>query len=352
MAESKRKVSSKSGERNHFNESRWQSVFENMAEIVMVIDRKFQILTMNHEQQGFTRENTIGKNLFEYVPPTKKRKIEKQLAQLIKTGKSFDDENLITGMDGTYAWYKTVYGPIRSISGSVNEIIVISHDITAIKSAEDRVLNAVFDGQESERRRLSAELHDGLGQYISAIGFGLFQLEQLIPDSNSLKHTQILEGLKAMVDKAGTELKSVTHNLSPQNLEQYGLVAATRDYCSQVAHMFGITVRFKALNLSKRLEPEIEITLFRLIQELLNNIVKHANCSVADIRLRRDSNSLLLSVTDNGKGFKLSSKSKGLGLLNLKNRIKPFNGSVQIVSEIKQGSTVIVSIPLKNANSR
>ena len=346
MAKSKEKASRKVTLHRPFNESRWQSVFENMAEIVMVIDRQFKILTMNHEQQGFTRENTIGRNLFDYVPASKTQKIKQQLAQLIKNGKSFDDENLIAGMDGTYAWYKTVYSPIRNVDGNVEEIIVISHDITAIKYAEDRVLHAVFDGQECERKRLSADLHDGLGQYISAIGFGLFQLQQLTTDNNVVERTRILKELKTMVNKAGAELKSIAYNLSSQNLEQYGLVAATRDYCSEMGHMFSITVRFKALNMRNRLNPEIEITLYRLVQELLNNIVKHAHCSVADIRLVKDSNSVLLSVADNGKGFKWSKKNKGLGLLNLKNRLNPFNGSVQVISENNQGTTILVSIPL------
>jgi PAS domain S-box-containing protein len=346
MAKSK-KFKTKAVANTDFNENRWQSVFENMSEIVMVIDRKFHILTMNHEQQGFTKANTIGKSLFNYVPPSKNKLVKSLLVQLINTGKSFEDENYIYGLDGTFAWYKTVYSPIHDSLGKVTEVIVISHDITNIKNAEDRVLRAVFDGQESERKRLSSELHDGLGQYVSAIGFGLFQLEKRIGNSNSSKIRVIMDDIKLMVMQAGSELKTVTHNLSPKNLEQYGLVKACKDYINQVAQMFNIKIRFSALNFTKRVSPDVEITLYRLVQELLNNIVKHAECTVAVIRLSKTSNSIILTVTDNGKGFNANSNFYGLGLQNIKNRVKPFMGSVDITSKNTKGTTILVSIPIR-----
>ncbi len=120
-----------------------------------------------------------------------------------------------------------------------------------------------------------------------------------------------------------------------------------KDYINQVAQMFNIKIRFSALNFTKRVSSDVEIMLYRLVQELLNNIVKHADCTVAVIRLSKTQNFILLTVTDNGKGFNTNSDFHGLGLQNIKNRVKPFMGSVDITSKKTKGTTILVSIPIR-----
>jgi signal transduction histidine kinase len=226
-------------------------------------------------------------------------------------------------------------------------MVVISRDISDMRNTEKRLLHAIFEGQEIERRRLSSDLHDGLGQYISALGFSMYRLEQDCKKLNIAKPDKALRDVQALITRAGQELKSVTYNLSPQHLEQYGLLVAARDYCRQIATLYGIKVSFRTRNVKDRLTPDLEIALYRLLQELLNNIIKHAAAKRAEVSIVKAGPLLMLSVSDDGNGIKSAHKKNGLGLQNIASRIRSYNGKIIINTKTGKGTGVTISIPVK-----
>jgi len=321
-------------------EGRWQTVFKHMKDIVMVLDRDCRIRVMNHEQQGFKMDGVIGHSMFEFTPPEYMDMLKKSIATLFKKGTAFEHEAHIPGPDGSVLIYQSSYAPIFDEHGKINEMVVISRDITDMRNTEKRLLHAIFEGQEIERRRLSSDLHDGLGQYISALGFSMYRLEQDCKKLNITKPDKALSDVQALITRAGQELKSVTYNLSPQHLEQYGLPIAARDYCRQISALYGLKMSFRTRNIKDRLTPDLEIALYRLLQELLNNIIKHASAQKAEVSIIRAGHLLMLSVSDDGNGIRSANKKTGLGLQNI------YNGKIIINSKIGKGTGVTISIPV------
>jgi len=328
-------------------EGRWQTVFKHMKDIVMVLDQDCNIRIMNHEQQGFTMDTVIGRSMYEFTPPEYIDILKKSIATLFRKGTAFEHEAHIPGPDGSVLIYQSSYAPIFDERGKINEMVVISRDISDKRNTEKRLLHAIFEGQEIERRRLSSDLHDGLGQYISALGFSVYRLEQDCKKLNISQPDKALSDVQVLITRAGQELKSVTYNLSPQHLEQYGLLIAARDYCRQVASLYGIKVSFKTRNIKDRLSPDMEIALYRLLQELLNNIVKHASAQKAEVSIIRAGHLLMLSVSDDGKGIRSAHKKNGLGLQNIASRIRSYNGKLIVNTKAGKGTGVTISIPIQ-----
>jgi PAS domain S-box-containing protein len=213
--------------------------------------------------------------------------------------------------------------------------------ITEIQKKKD-VVNAVIDAQEKERNELAAELHDNVNQLLAAsiLYLKTAKKQKVIEESlvsQSLDH----------VEKAISELRNISHNLTPADLKMNGLAAALRAL-SEKLHIpasFEVTFSTGTLN-EQRLDKTLQLTVYRMVQEIINNILKHANASKVTIHLGEADNHLLLTVTDNGKGLDLLTIKKGLGITNIFNRAENFGGSAEIISSPGNGCTWHVKIPV------
>ncbi len=327
------------------SESRWLALFEHMKETVMTLNRKSEILSINHVQQGFTRQDVIGKSVYYFVSPDKQAYLKKQLAGLLRNGNSFDFDDRIEGPDGSIAWYYSVYSPIFDDNGKVREYMIITHNITPMKEAQQKMLTAMFEGQEAERKRVSAELHDGLGQNISAIQLSLQQLRDDCKDISNKKLDKTFAFINDMVKKASDEVRAISRNLAPPRLEEFGLTAAIEDFCNQVNSTGKMRVSFECKGLDTRPGHNLEINIYRITQELVNNAGKHSAAKNCRVHLSTTNNAYLLKVSDNGKGFNTTRKTQGLGLQNVSARAKVHKGKVEITSLKGKGTTVLVTIP-------
>ena len=204
---------------------------------------------------------------------------------------------------------------------------------------------AVLRGQEQERGRLAKDLHDSLGGMLSGIKHSFTHMkETLIMTPENLKAFE--RGLE-MLDVSINEFRQVAHNMMPDTLVKYGLNAAIRDYCAG----FNSSDKFKITYQSYNIDPlEINqttsITIYRVIQELVNNIIKHASATEAVVQVTREDNKLLITVEDNGKGFDpadLTAK-KGIGWSNINNRIEYLKGKIDIDSKPGKGTAVNIEI--------
>ncbi len=208
---------------------------------------------------------------------------------------------------------------------------------------KDRQLVAVdsmLKGQEEERSRLAKDLHDGLGGLLSGVKFSLTNMKDnfiVTPDNMA-----VFERSLDMIDTSIKELRRVAHNMMPEMLTKFGLDEALKEYCNSVNATNLITVKYQSMGLDMRIEKSSEIIIYRIIQELLNNIMKHAAATEAMVQLIKDKGRLSIIVEDNGKGFDTASlkDKKGAGLTNIRSRVDYLKGRLDIHAEPGKGTLV------------
>ena len=203
------------------------------------------------------------------------------------------------------------------------------------------------EAQEIERRRLAAELHDGVCSNLAAIGLNLALLQRQLPRGDAAGVQRRLSDLIAQVDEAKTNAKDISVDLRPLLLEERDLLSALEDYARRFEGSTGIAVQVTGGCSRRRLAPEKKIALFRIAQEALTNCAKHAQASAVAIELDNDPDNLLLSVTDDGIGIDLAGingKKPGLGLLSMQERAEAIGCSWRIESMPGKGTRVSVSV--------
>jgi len=201
-------------------------------------------------------------------------------------------------------------------------------------------VDSLLKGQEEERSRLAKDLHDGLGGLLSGVKFSLSNMKDnliITPDNMA-----VFERSLDMIDTSIKELRRVAHNMMPEMLKKFGLDEALKEYCNTINTTKLLTVKYQSLGMDARLDKSIEIIIYRIIQELLNNIMKHAAATQAFVQLIRENNRLNVVVEDNGKGFDttLLENSKGAGWINIRSRVDYLKGQLDINSDAGKGTLV------------
>jgi signal transduction histidine kinase len=209
------------------------------------------------------------------------------------------------------------------------------------QESELKVLMAMIEGEEKERARLARELHDGVGGILSATKMHLSMLRN---EAALLEHLQQFEHTSSMLDSASQEVRTIAHNLSPDMLLRYELEEALANFCKTVSNPH-LQVDFYYLGESIRLRNNFKLVLYRMVQEMVNNIIKHAQASHALVQLSHHQQVLSLTVEDNGVGFE-AKEGKGIGLLNLQERVKNMHGHLSIDSSPGNGTTIYVEFDL------
>lgn len=202
----------------------------------------------------------------------------------------------------------------------------------------------MITGQETERSRIARDLHDGLGGLFSTVKMYFSTLQHERPElSNDPLFTKSFE----LADTASVEMRRIAHNLMPEVLLKLGLVNAVQDLCNNINAGRLMIISFQYYGMEQRLNSSIEVMLYRIIQELLNNIIKHAEASEVIIQFNRHSDRLTITVEDNGRGFNVSDVSVGTaGISTIKNRVNYLNGQLNIDSKSGVGTTVIMEFLL------
>jgi signal transduction histidine kinase len=195
---------------------------------------------------------------------------------------------------------------------------------------------SVLDGETAERSRLARDLHDGLGGMLSAVKLNLFDVKNgvILEADDVSKFNRVVN----LLDESMQELRRVAHNMMPESLSRYGLKVALTDFCGNIPNL-----KFHFYGEENRLEPRLEVMIYRTIHELVNNALKHASAEVINVQLVQQQDSVTLTVQDNGKGFDPAVAVSGTGLNNIRNRAEMFRGTLDIVSSPGKGTEVSVS---------
>jgi signal transduction histidine kinase len=206
---------------------------------------------------------------------------------------------------------------------------------------------SILDAEEKERKRIAAELHDGVGQTMTAAWLNM--QSALNDNSNEENKKQVFENALKLLDESCKEIRVVSHNMMPNVLLQKGLVNAVKDFLSQINKQ-GLNINIESDGLNKTIPAHVEAVLYRVIQESVNNVIKHANATQLFITLYNETDGIDVMIEDNGKGFdRKNIKSNGIGLQNIESRIKYLKGQIEWDTNEGNGTVISIHIPITTA---
>ena len=207
-------------------------------------------------------------------------------------------------------------------------------------------VDSMLKGQEEERSRLAKDLHDGLGGLLSGVKFSLRNMKDnlVMTPENMVVFERSLD----MIDTSIRELRRVAHNMMPEMLTKFGLDEALKEYCNAINTTKQLAVKYQSVGMETRIANPIEIIIYRIVQELLNNTMKHASATEVFVQLIRQENRLNIVVEDNGKGFDTSivKEGKGAGLVSIQSRVDYLKGQLDIHSGEGKGTLVNIELNL------
>lgn len=203
---------------------------------------------------------------------------------------------------------------------------------------------ALLQGQEDERSRMAKELHDGLGGLLSGAKLNLNNMDKklIISEADGASFEKSIH----LLDQSINELRRVAHNLMPESILKFGLDGAVREFLQSIHHD-KLNVTYQSYHIENGINKQLDISVYRIIQELVNNVMKHAAATEMLVQIRKDEHLLMLDVEDNGKGIHPESteQQSGMGLAGIRSRVNYWNGTLQIDSSKNKGTSVHIEIP-------
>ena len=338
------------------SEERYRELFENARDAIYVHDLNGKYVSINHAAEklsGYTRDEIIGHNFTEFISTEHILHVRDNFCgKLAQRGETTYEVEVIA-KDGRRV-------PVEVSSRAIYENGVIigvqgtARDITDRKQAQDALQmfsRQLIEAQEEERRRIARELHDQIGQVLTAVKMNLHTVQRM---SNGTEAGSYIKDNIEAVDEALRLVRDLSVDLRPPLLDDLGLVTALRWYVDRYAKRTGIVadVIIELQNENERFSRELETACFRIAQEALTNVARHAGAKTVSVRLKKDDEMLVLSVCDDGVGFdpealsKRAPRAATLGLLGMQERAHAAGGAVEINSQISEGTDIRLELPL------
>ena len=267
---------------------------------------------------------------------------------------AYEAEDWFPTLRGSGRWLHFTASPILSNSGEIIGAIETLEDVTERKNAEENLRNYLQEitrAQEEERRRIARELHDDTAQDLVVLSRQLDSFVVSAINDLSKEDISYIEGLRQQTEHILDGVHRFSQDLRPSVLDDLGLVPALEWLTSDLTKHFGIAVEIKVLGSVRRFPPEVELVLFRIVQEALRNVWKHSGASRAGVTLEFGDDNTILTVKDEGKGFRLPHKiddltvAGKLGLAGMQERARLIGGRLRLESEPGQGTTVTLEVP-------
>src|SRR5690606_28327503 len=218
------------------------------------------------------------------------------------------------------------------------------HDAAVIAEREAG-LQGVLQATEGERKRIARELHDGVGQQLTGLKFRIEEMAGKLERGQPLSPGTLHDALR-MTDDAGREVRGIAHAMMPRTLEQLGLAAAMEDLFKRALNGTRTTYALDLLGMEQRMPAAMEVGLYRIIQELVQNTLKHADARQVDVQLLRSRDQVVLHYEDDGIGFGAATGQEGIGLRNIRERVHALGGRLDLHAGGHRGMRATVRIPV------
>ncbi|HEX8531924.1 MAG TPA: ATP-binding protein, partial [Cytophagales bacterium] len=340
-----------------------QSVFDTSLLSISVLEavrdesgriEDFRIKMVNRNIVRATGRTDLTGMLFARAfPGTRSVGLFDRMRQVMETGQPAGLEYHYS-YEGINKWYSSLFARLE------DGLVLTTLDITQLKQMEEEnirirleqqqaLLNAILEAQEEERRRISESLHNGVGQILCATKLSLASLEPDDPADRQPRAAEALQKTDALLTEAIVETRRVSHELMPILLKDFGLKQAIGEFCNRFA---GTGIRLECHCFPERLPALLEMAIYRISQELVNNIVKHSGATRAVVEVSKDQAFVYLDVQDNGKGMAREEGTgayppgKGIGLRTIRDRVKLLGGTVEIDAEPGKRTEIFICLPL------
>jgi len=342
---------------------------------------------------GLKLEQAVGKNFYELQYPDElAERLQRQIQQVFDTGVGLTDETPYTSQTGAGGYYEYIFRPVFDRKGKVEVVAGSTRDITGRKKVEEDLRQSqerlrhlaetlesqvlarttelearnkdvliqseqlrelsfrLMEMQDEERRRIAREMHDSAGQTISALGMNLTQIINAVRSTNP-RVTRLAEEARTFAEELGKEIRTTSYLLHPPMLDERGLRAALGWYVEGLKQRTGIDVDLRIHDEFERPSSDIELAIFRVVQECLANVHRHSGSKSAHIKIARESANLVVEVRDAGCGItadelaNIRNKGGGVGLRGMRERVRPFGGDLRVNSRPGHGTTIVVTLP-------
>jgi PAS domain S-box-containing protein len=345
------------------SEAKYRELVQNANSMIIRFDTKGRITFFNEYAQeffGYAEEEILGRKIIDTLMPridSNGRDLAASLENFFTHPEDFKNialENVLrNGERVVVAWTNR---PIRGAEGKIVEVLSVGVDMTERRRARQMIqtlTHELLKAQETERHKIARDLHDHIAQDLSSLKIGLQTAFNGDRPGKELTRSQA-DHLIEILQRSISEVRNLAYDLRPPGLDQFGLVRTLYTYCEEFAHNNDVKIDFIAAGLDDlHLEDDIQINLYRLIQEALYNIKKHARAQGVTIRLVASSPNLMLRIIDDGMGFDVarwrdkSHKEKRMGLQSMMERVGLLNGSIDIRSQDRKGTAIFITIPIK-----
>lgn len=336
------------------SEERYRELFENSKDAIYVHDLEGRYVSVNRaaeELSGFSRSEILGQHFSMFISPTHLNSVNENLNRKLDFPVETAYEAEVICKDGSRKPVE-ISSRVFSRDGQVVGIQGTARDITERKRAQAALQTysrRLIEAQEAERQNVARELHDQIGQVLTAVRLSLERIEKTC--QTECCFPQIVEGIE-VVDEALSRVRELSLELRPSLLDDLGLAAALRWYVGRYTERTGIKTEIIGDTEVRRISREVETACFRIIQEALTNAARHSRATEASIKVKQANGSLHFTISDNGIGFQSELLLNGLvssalGLHGMQERALAVDGKVEIHSNPNQGTQITVSVPVK-----
>ncbi len=346
------------------SEAKYRELVQNTNSMIVRFDPLGHITFFNEYARrffGFSGQEIIGRNILGSIIPWRAstgRDYRSMMIDFLKHPEkypTYEIENV--RRDGSRAWIAWTNKTIRNKAERIVEVLSVGVDVTQRKQAQDQVqflTHQLIKAQENERLKISRDLHDHIAQDLSTLKISL---ETLFKDQQPDVRERVSQ-LSDILQRSIAAVRDMAYDLRPPGLDQLGLVKTLYLYCEDFSKSNSLEIDFAAAGVDElNLEYETEINVYRLIQEALNNIKRHAAARWVTIRLVASSPDIVIRIKDDGKGFNVNDrleralKDKRMGLQSMVERVRLLEGKISIQSKPNKGTTIFIEIPLKERSS-
>jgi len=343
----------------------WNSLVHNAPDVIMTLDRSGKILFVNRPVWGYSVRALMGTRIDDYVPEHQRSRLLKCIESVFMSNERSACE--MVGVNGDpESWFGFSFGPVQNGSArpaAGRQTTVAIREISENKRAEEflrssgeqlREFAARLESvREEERTRVAREIHDELGQALTILKLDLSWLQTQTPRSQS-KPRKKIKAMMAHVDETINLVRKIASELRPSILDDLGLIPAIEWQLSEIQKRTGIRCTLRGTVEKQDLDPEKSAAVFRVVQEALTNVVRHAKAPAVQITLRAEHEDererLYISIVDNGKGITEAelSDAKSLGIVGMKERIARFGGELTITSRRGKGTRLDINLPIES----